>query len=280
MPLETVTYISDLNPLWPLGSDPKSNGDNHLQNIKKGLLQTFTGITGVVAATHVEINYLTGVTSNVQVQLNNKAPLANPTFTGTVVLPASTSIGTISSTELGYVDGVTSPIQTQLNAKGAITGQAWTGSHDFTGGSIIVPTATAGDNSTKAASTAFVAGVAFSSALPGIGGSAFKFTANDGSVALWRYPYLFSDTVTGTSVSAVAGKRYRLQNAAATTVTLPASPSDGDVVGVASLNRRKDNVIARNGQNICGLAENMTIGNPYFPLVLEFRTGYGWELVA
>lgn len=42
---------------------------------------------------------------------------AGPTFTGTVVLPSTTSIGNVSSTEIGYVDGVTSSIQTQLNAK-------------------------------------------------------------------------------------------------------------------------------------------------------------------
>ena len=43
------------------------------------------------------------------------APIAAPTFTGTVVLPETTSIGTVSATEIGYVDGVTSSIQTQLN---------------------------------------------------------------------------------------------------------------------------------------------------------------------
>jgi microcystin-dependent protein len=43
------------------------------------------------------------------------APLASPTFTGTVVLPSTTSIGTVNSTEISYVDGVTSAIQTQLN---------------------------------------------------------------------------------------------------------------------------------------------------------------------
>jgi hypothetical protein len=42
---------------------------------------------------------------------------AGPTFTGTVVLPSTTSIGDVSSTELGYLDGVTSTIQTQLTAK-------------------------------------------------------------------------------------------------------------------------------------------------------------------
>lgn len=44
-----------------------------------------------------------------------KADKASPTFTGTVVLPATTSIGTVSNTELSYLDGVTSSIQTQLN---------------------------------------------------------------------------------------------------------------------------------------------------------------------
>jgi hypothetical protein len=43
------------------------------------------------------------------------APSANPTFTGTVVLPSATSIGPVSSTEIDYLDGVTSNIQTQFN---------------------------------------------------------------------------------------------------------------------------------------------------------------------
>lgn len=42
------------------------------------------------------------------------AELASPTFTGTVVLPSTTSIGTVSNTEIGYLDGVTSAIQTQF----------------------------------------------------------------------------------------------------------------------------------------------------------------------
>lgn len=44
-----------------------------------------------------------------------KAPLASPTFTGTVVLPSTTSMGTVSNTEIGYLDGVTSGIQAQFN---------------------------------------------------------------------------------------------------------------------------------------------------------------------
>ena len=45
------------------------------------------------------------------------APLANATFTGTIALPSTTSIGNVTATEIGYVDGVTSAIQTQINNK-------------------------------------------------------------------------------------------------------------------------------------------------------------------
>ena len=55
------------------------------------------------------------------------APAAGPTFTGTVVLPSTTSIGTVTSTEIGYVDGVTSAIQTQLNAKAPLAAPTFTG---------------------------------------------------------------------------------------------------------------------------------------------------------
>jgi hypothetical protein len=55
------------------------------------------------------------------------APLASPTFTGTVVLPATTSIGNVSAVELAYVDGVTSAIQTQLNTKAPTAAPTFTG---------------------------------------------------------------------------------------------------------------------------------------------------------
>jgi len=44
-----------------------------------------------VTATTAEINYVDGVTSNVQTQLDAKAPIASPTFTGTVTVPGLTT---------------------------------------------------------------------------------------------------------------------------------------------------------------------------------------------
>jgi hypothetical protein len=49
--------------------------------------------------------------------LGTKASTDAPTFTGSVVLPSTTSIGDVSGTELSYVNGVTSAIQTQLDDK-------------------------------------------------------------------------------------------------------------------------------------------------------------------
>lgn len=149
MGTESPTYISDLNTAWPLGSDPKTTADNHIRNVKTAVKNTFPNVAGAVTPTHTEFNYLVGVTSGIQSQIAAKGAVAGQTWTGTHAFPSTTSIGTVTGTEISYLSGVTSAIQTQINAKGAITGQAWTGTHTF-------PTQTQGDNSTKAATTAYV----------------------------------------------------------------------------------------------------------------------------
>jgi len=77
------------------------------------------------------------------------APTASPTFTGTVVLPTATSIGSVSSTEIGYVNGVSSAIQTQLGAKAPTASPTLTGTP-------LAPTAAAATDNTQIATTAFV----------------------------------------------------------------------------------------------------------------------------
>ena len=118
-------------------------------------LPTTTSIGSVSAA---EIGYVDGVTSSIQTQLNTlssgvstKAPTASPTFTGTVVLPAATSIGNVSAVELGYVDGVTSSIQTQLNLRAALASPTFTGT-------VILP-ATTSIGSVTSTQLGFVTGV-------------------------------------------------------------------------------------------------------------------------
>ena len=109
--------------IFPTSPAPQVNGE-HQGYRYNGTTWEIIGIDltadyqpRVASVSDTEIGYLDGVTSAIQTQLGTKAPLDSPTFTGTVVLPSTTSIGNVTSTELGYVDGVTSSIQTQLGAQ-------------------------------------------------------------------------------------------------------------------------------------------------------------------
>lgn len=57
--------------------------------------------------------------------------------------------------EFILIQGAFGQVLTDINLRGLIAGQVWTGVHDFTGATITVPTQAPGDNSTKAASTAY-----------------------------------------------------------------------------------------------------------------------------
>ena len=94
-------------------------------DVQIGALSAASANIGNVSNT--ELQYLDGVTSAIQTQIDTKlasataagtyAPITGATLLGTVTLPSTTSIGNVSATEISYVDGVTSAIQTQLDAK-------------------------------------------------------------------------------------------------------------------------------------------------------------------
>ena len=94
-------------------------------DIKVDALDAATATIGDVSNT--EIQYLNGVTSGIQSQIDTKlasttaaltyAPITDATLLGTVTLPATTAIGDVSATELQYLSTVTSNVQTQLDAK-------------------------------------------------------------------------------------------------------------------------------------------------------------------
>ena len=83
-----------------------------------------TGIDAVKLAdgsvTNAEFQYINSLTSNAQSQLNLKSPIANPTFTGTVVLP---NVPAIVTTQLNLKAPTASPTFT-----GTITASALTAS--------------------------------------------------------------------------------------------------------------------------------------------------------
>lgn len=136
---------------------------------------TFTGVP--IAPTAAVGTSTTQIATTAFVDVSY-APKASPTFTGTVVLPSTTSIGTVSATEISYVDGVTSAIQTQIDLKSPLASPTFTG---VPAG----PTAAVGTSTTQFATTAFVGAVAMSAALPSQTGNAGKAVITDGATASW-----------------------------------------------------------------------------------------------
>lgn len=80
MTIETATYISDLNVALPAVGDDVSEGDNHITLIKTTVKATFPNVAGAVTPTHTELNYVDGVTSAIQTQLDAKAALTDLSY--------------------------------------------------------------------------------------------------------------------------------------------------------------------------------------------------------
>lgn len=87
--------------------------------------------------------------------------------------------------------------------------------------------------------------------------------------------------VSGTSQTAVANNHYVITNtASATTVTLPASPAAGAIVWVMNSTSRSDHVIARNGQLIAGINEDVVIDLSNVNIQLRFIDNtIGWRIL-
>ena len=129
---------------------------------------------------------------------------------------------------------------------------------DTMSGALNVPAGATGTQVPQAQEVVAKAGDTMTGALTLSGvPSATLHAATKGYVDARAVPSL--SVVSGTSQVAAAGVQYALTNAAATTVTLPVAPTAGDLVCVLVCNGRTDNVIARNGKSIQGLAEDMTI---------------------
>ncbi len=47
MPLENANTINELNPAWPTGNDPVSEGDDHIRQVKQALLNSFPGLVSI-----------------------------------------------------------------------------------------------------------------------------------------------------------------------------------------------------------------------------------------
>lgn len=208
MAVDTATHISGLNVLLPTGSDNRKEADNNFRHLKTVLVTDFPNIGGPVTATHTELNYVDGVTSAIQTQIDLKAPSASPALTGTPTAPTA-SVGT-NTRQIATMEALQAGLATVAPSTDALT-------------------------------------LSISS---------------------------------GASVSMTAGQQDAATYAGAVTWTLPASPSSGNRCGFIVANGRSDNVVARNGQPIMGLSEDMTVDNPNASFVLRYVDATrGWRLI-
>jgi hypothetical protein len=110
-------------------------------------------------------------------------------------------------------------------------------------------------------------------------GTGMTITNNAGSITLASAGLPVVTVTSSTAISASAGFHYVLTAGSAATVTLPGSPSSGDTIYVTVANSLTTNVIARNGKNIQGIAEDMTLDAPYASAQLRFTDNTeGWVM--
>ena len=114
MALETGTYISDLNVSNPAATDGVTQADDHLRLIKSTVKATFPNVSGAVTPTHTELNYVDGVTSAIQTQLDaltaGKQPL-DASLTSYAALTTAANKGI-------YYTGADTPTTFDLTAYG------------------------------------------------------------------------------------------------------------------------------------------------------------------
>jgi hypothetical protein len=218
MAVDPATTIPAFDTTLPTSSEFVSEGDDNIRMLKTVLKTTFPNLGGAWNASQTEANYIVGVTSSIQIQ---------------------------------------------LNAKGAWAGQIWTGTHDYTGATITVPTVAQSDNSTNAASTAYVTAKAFAATLPVQTGNSGKYVKTDGTTASWSF-ITFSEltgkptTVPGYGISDLttgAGKVGYIAGAGGT-VTQTNSKSDA-----VTLNKQSGKITMHNAALGAGSVVLFTFNN-------------------
>ena len=112
MALESTTYIDGLVITNPTGTDPRSQGDDHLRLIKDTIRATFPNMSGAMTATHTELNAIDGYTGTTAELNYNDVP----------------TLGTVESSKTVTADavGTTKKLKTQeqteiVNAVGTVS---------------------------------------------------------------------------------------------------------------------------------------------------------------
>ena len=109
----TSTDVTDLQSEFSGLANDVTDLSTDITNTQSDL-STLTSTVGDIST---DVTGLESDISDLTTEVNTKAPAESPTFTGTVVLPGTTSVGTVTSSEIEHLSGVTSAIQDQIDDK-------------------------------------------------------------------------------------------------------------------------------------------------------------------
>lgn len=219
--------------------------------------------------------------------------MPNPYFTNsTDLLPNTRARAGDVESKLEAVEAGFDVVKTDMDSKaaqsdylalvGTVNNKANIASPTFTGDPK-APTPPDGDNDTSLATTEFVRraiALAAALSLPGTTGNDGKVLAVVAGLPTWVFSGLAYSEVSGTTASIAKGEHKAVRNAAATTITGPASANTGDLWALSIENDRVDNAIDFNGLKHMGISDStMTINVKNVTLFFQYHGAtYGWKI--
>lgn len=260
------------------------NGDNYSGNTVQG--QIISGATGIfstsISGSEVNTSTLT-VTTFSGISGIFTSLLSGATITGTNVNTTNITGQSVSGTDIQFTSGIAE----EFISTGTISGSIITGQTGFI-------------DSLQAASGVFeseVSGILFKASgnvivisgsgdvkaygllsfPPFVGASGQFLTSNGDGSTNWETDVYSVEIVSGT-VTGEPGKTYVIVSG--TTLTLPATPATGEFLSVINRSNTVTGVIARNGESIMGVAENLTIDDVNFSAdFIYYGSSEGWVFI-
>jgi len=276
MTVETATYLGDLNATYPAGSDARSEGDDHIRLLKTVLKATFPYVTGALTATHTELNYVDGVTSAIQTQLDAKAPLASPAFTTSATIDG-VSIRNASILNAGSIADARVPSSnvTQHQASLSIAATQLTGS--------IANARVPASNVTQHQASLSIAATQLTGSIADARVPASNVTQHQASLAIAADQVTLSiRNVSGTTDSPTSSDEENivtLSSASPTTVTLNSGVcAVGNSIAFQRLGAGTVTFAAGGSQTVNSPGSRLTIPDQYGTVVATYRATNTWIL--
>lgn len=169
MTIESVTNIGDLDSTKPGPADPKSEGDDHIRNLKTAVLNSFAGFAGAICVTGTD-----GGTANAYTLTPARALPAYGLRMEVVFSPTASSTGasTLSISGLPATPLVTVAGDPIRNGD-LVAGRVYRAVYDGTQFRLVAITKN------------YVDQLAFNTALPGAAGNGGRFITTDGVSIFW-----------------------------------------------------------------------------------------------